>query len=151
MVSSTRRTYSPVQVQRTTIAHICFSSIGTIVLLWYGLSRPLEPIQIAGLVLAIAAFVLWATARVQLGSSFSLQPKAKALVTSGIYSRIRNPIYAFGAMWIAGLILAVGKPLWLVVLLLLIPMQMARAKREARVLEEKFGEDYREYRRRTWF
>jgi protein-S-isoprenylcysteine O-methyltransferase Ste14 len=36
-------------------------------------------------------------------------------------------------------------------LLLLIPLQVWRARNEARVLEEKFGEEYREYRRRTWF
>ena len=36
-------------------------------------------------------------------------------------------------------------------LLVVIPMQIFRARREARVLEEKFGEEYREYRRRTWF
>jgi protein-S-isoprenylcysteine O-methyltransferase Ste14 len=33
----------------------------------------------------------------------------------------------------------------------LIPMQIVRARKEARVLEEKFGEEYRAYRARTWF
>jgi protein-S-isoprenylcysteine O-methyltransferase Ste14 len=139
------------QVQRSAIAHICFSSIGTIVLVWYGLSRPLELSETLGLILAIWAFILWATARVQLGSSFSVQPEARALVTRGIYSRIRNPIYVFGAMWIAGLVLVIGKPFWLLILLLLLPMQVVRARRESRVLEEKFGAEYREYRRMTWF
>lgn len=54
-------------------------------------------------------------------------------------------------LWIAGLILAIGRPWWLLILLVLAPMQMVRARKEARVLEEKFGEEYREYRRRTWF
>ena len=119
--------------------------------MWFALSRPLEPAQIAGLALSMAAFLLWAAARIQLGSSFSVRPKAKALVTRGIYSRIRNPIYVFGMMWIAGLVLTVGKPSWLLILVLLIPMQIIRARREGRVLEEKFGEAYREYRRKTWF
>jgi len=30
-------------------------------------------------------------------------------------------------------------------------MQIGRAHREAAVLETKFGDDYREYRKRTWF
>jgi protein-S-isoprenylcysteine O-methyltransferase Ste14 len=33
----------------------------------------------------------------------------------------------------------------------LIPMQAWRSRVEARVLEEKFGADYLEYKKRTWF
>jgi protein-S-isoprenylcysteine O-methyltransferase Ste14 len=33
----------------------------------------------------------------------------------------------------------------------LIPVQMMRARSEAKVLEEKFGEEYRRYRAGTWF
>jgi protein-S-isoprenylcysteine O-methyltransferase Ste14 len=40
---------------------------------------------------------------------------------------------------------------FLLALLVIIPVQILRARRESRVLEEKFGEEYREYRRRTWF
>jgi protein-S-isoprenylcysteine O-methyltransferase Ste14 len=36
-------------------------------------------------------------------------------------------------------------------LVVVIPIQIFRAGREGRVLGEKFGEEYREYRRRTWF
>ncbi len=139
------------KTEGTTIAHIVVSSLGTILVIWYGLSRPITTVRALGLALAILAFVLWATARRQLGASFSVQPRAKALVTRGIYSRIRNPIYLFGMFWITGLILAVGRPWWLLILLVLLPMQRARARKEALVLEEKFGEDYRAYNRRTWF
>lgn len=120
-------------------------------LVWYCLTQPLAGLQEFGLALTIAAFLLWATARLQLGASFSVKPQAKALVTRGIYSRIRNPIYTFGLLWIVGLIFAVGHPAWLLILLALVPMQIVRAKREARVLEEKFGEEYRAYRDNTWF
>lgn len=119
--------------------------------MWYCLGRPLTYVQEFGLALAIAAFFLWATARAQLGKSFSVSPRAKGLVTRGIYSRIRNPIYTFGMLWIVGLILAVAHPLWLLILLVLIPMQLVRARREAQVLEAKFGEEYRAYRAKTWF
>jgi protein-S-isoprenylcysteine O-methyltransferase Ste14 len=94
---------------------------------------------------------LWTTARIQLGRSFSIAPKATALVTRGIYSKIRNPIYVFSATWIAGLALALGKPIALLLVIPIIPMQAARARRESRVLEAKFGEEYRDYRRKTWF
>ena len=40
---------------------------------------------------------------------------------------------------------------FLLFFLAVIPVQIFRARREARVLEEKFGEEYRVYRRGTWF
>jgi protein-S-isoprenylcysteine O-methyltransferase Ste14 len=86
-----------------------------------------------------------------LGRSFSIAPKATALVTNGIYSRIRNPIYVSGMFFIGGAILMMGQPVGLVIFLVLIPLQIIRARREAAVLEARFGDEYREYRKRTWF
>jgi len=92
-----------------------------------------------------------AVARYQLGRSFSIRPEARQLVTHGIYSKIRNPIYVFGAALFAGFILVLHHPgLWLLWVAIAI-MQIIRAHREARVLEAAFGEAYREYRRKTWF
>ena len=89
--------------------------------------------------------------RYTLGRSFSVAPKATELVTSGIYSRIRNPIYVAGVIFLLGLVLIVGRPELLAVLLVIVAMQILRARREAAVLEAKFGDAYREYRKRTWF
>jgi protein-S-isoprenylcysteine O-methyltransferase Ste14 len=92
-----------------------------------------------------------ATARYQLGKSFSVTAKAHQLVTHGIYSKIRNPIYVFGGIMLAGFVLVLHRPVLWLVLLALIVMQTLRARREARVLEAAFGDAYREYRRKTWF
>ena len=130
---------------------ILVAGAGSGYLFGYLLQLPLTPMRLTGTILATVSFVLWATARVQLGKSFSVQPKAVAIVSRGIYSKIRNPIYVFSALWITGFILALGRPTWLLVLVLLIPIQVMRAKREARLLEDTFGDAYREYRKRTWF
>jgi protein-S-isoprenylcysteine O-methyltransferase Ste14 len=92
-------------------------------------------------------------ARYTLGESFSIKAKATKLVTTGIYSRIRNPIYVSGVILIVGLVVMVRRSaLWLVpAIVILIPTQIIRARREARVLEAKFGDEYRQYRERTWF
>ena len=92
-----------------------------------------------------------ATARYQLGKSFSVSAKAHQLVTHGIYSKIRNPIYVSGGVMLAGIVLVLHRPVLWLVLLALIVMQTLRARREARVLEAAFGDAYREYRRKTWF
>ncbi len=113
--------------------------------------QSLNWMSFCGLALAVPSFLLWLTARVQLGGSFSVRARATELVTHGIYSRIRNPIYVFGTLFVAGFILIMGRPIWLLLAMALIPMQVVRARKEARVLEEKFGEQYRLYRARTWF
>ncbi len=89
--------------------------------------------------------------RYTLGKSFSVRAKATALVTTGIYSRIRNPIYVAGAVLLIGVAIMLWKLYLLWLLLVIVPMQIWRARRDARVLEEKFGEEYRVYRQRTWF
>jgi len=108
-------------------------------------------LQIVGLCLLLGGFVLWTVARFQLGSSFSVSAQARHLVTGGLYSRIRNPIYVFGSCVIAGTILMVGRPIYLLIFVIVIPLQLWRAQKEARVLEEKFGDEYRRYRAGTWF
>jgi protein-S-isoprenylcysteine O-methyltransferase Ste14 len=86
-----------------------------------------------------------------LGRSFAIKPEARQLVTRGLYSKIRNPIYVFGALLISGVVLLLHRPrLWLLVIAVVI-MQIVRAHQEARILETAFGESYREYRRKTWF
>ena len=104
-----------------------------------------------GLLLALTGLAGVILARYTLGRSFSVVPKATALVTTGIYSRIRNPIYVSGEIFLVGMVLVVGRPKLLIILVLLVPLQIFRARREAAVLEAKFGDEYREYRKRTWF
>jgi protein-S-isoprenylcysteine O-methyltransferase Ste14 len=120
-------------------------------LLWKDHPAEWGAMPIAGLCLLVAGFVLWTLARFQLGKSLAVTAQAKQLVTRGPYSKIRNPIYVFASVAIAGLILVVGRPVWLLVFVIAIPLQLWRAQVEARVLEAKFGEEYRRYRARTWF
>ena len=102
-----------------------------------------------GLLVVGTVFVL--LARMQLGGSFSILPRAKKLVTRGLYSRIRNPIYTFGTVAIAGMLLILQIPKLWILLVVLVAIQIFRAGREARVLEARFGEEYRAYRKHTWF
>lgn len=72
-----------------------------------------------GMAIAAIGISLWALARVQLGSSFSVSPQARRLVTTGLYSKFRNPIYLFGGVRIVGLLVALGNWTLLVVFLAL--------------------------------
>jgi protein-S-isoprenylcysteine O-methyltransferase Ste14 len=113
--------------------------------------QPMTPVRVAGICLMISGLALWLVAQFQLGDSFSVQPKARHLVTHGIYSRIRNPIYVFSTILLVGAVLFTERFGMLVIVLAVAVMQVLRTRAEAKVLEEKFGDEYREYRRKTWF
>jgi protein-S-isoprenylcysteine O-methyltransferase Ste14 len=106
---------------------------------------------ITGMIVATAGYVLWIVARLQLGKSFTARVEARELVTTGLYSKFRNPIYFFSTMGIFAMCLAMrwyGPGVGFVVFSSI--FQWARARKEAEILEAKFGDAYRQYRARTW-
>jgi protein-S-isoprenylcysteine O-methyltransferase Ste14 len=112
---------------------------------------PWTPLRITGAVMAVLGLLFLTVARLQLGNSFSVTPQAKRLVTHGLYSRIRHPVYIFGWLAISGFILYMNQPRFLLLMALLVPMQVARARAEEKVLAQHFGEAYTTYRAGTWF
>ena len=110
-----------------------------------------RPRFVIGLALVVPSFFLWALARHQLGDAFTPRAEARRLVTHGLYARIRHPIYFFAECMSIGIIIFLGLPLLLLVWVPAVIWQISRARRESRVLEARFGEEYRRYRRQTWF
>jgi protein-S-isoprenylcysteine O-methyltransferase Ste14 len=120
--------------------------------IWVAIKIPVSPRYVIGMAIATTGFFLWMLARYQLGKSFTVTAQAKALVTTGLYSKIRNPIYFFGGVAFFGVFLAWGNPYSLVgFLALYFAMQILRAKKESALLEEAFGDEYRRYKASTWF
>lgn len=109
------------------------------------------PVKMAGAALALFSVVMLAVARLQLGASFAIKAKAKTLVTTGIYSRIRNPIYVFGWLFLFGMATVLENWLLLGISVLLIPVQLYRARKEEAVLSAAFGQQYARYKAGTWF
>lgn len=104
-----------------------------------------------GIALIIPSFVLLIVAIFQLGSSFAVTPMAKELVTKGLYSKIRHPIYLFGTSVFIGMALVVHGITLYVFSAILLVRNLWRARQENRVLEEKFGDTYRTYCKHVWF
>ena len=52
---------------------------------------------------------------------------------------------------IAGFFIAIHRPVLIFFLVILTPIQIIRARKESKVLEEKYGDEYRQYERNTWF
>lgn len=133
------------------IITLAIIAVGLMLFLWRAVQLPWTPYRIIGLAIAMPALLLLVLARLQLGRAFSVRAKASNLVTTGLYSRIRNPIYVFGALIFLGIIIWTGRPWLLLILAVLVPMQIFRARQESRVLEAKFGAEYLDYKRKTWF
>ncbi len=126
------------------VAYLAFFGLGLV-------AAPRATLSYVALTLSIACATLWLVARWQLGGAFSVAPEARSLVTRGLYSRIRHPIYVFGTLAFLLVVLALqgwsALIIWAVVLLI----QFGRAKREERILMGKFGEEYAAYSNQTWF
>lgn len=99
-----------------------------------------------------AIFVFWrAHADLGLNWSPSLEIREKhELITRGIYGVIRHPMYASQWLWV------IAQPLllqnWLagvVNLVIFIPFYFMRVKAEEALMLDSFGEQYREYMKKT--
>jgi protein-S-isoprenylcysteine O-methyltransferase Ste14 len=109
------------------------------------------PVKLCAAAVAGVAFVLLVVARLQLGGSFTVQAKARRLVTTGLYAKIRNPIYVFSALLLVAMAVVLSNWVLLGLIAILIPVQRMRAHREETVLAEAFGEKYARYKAGTWF
>jgi protein-S-isoprenylcysteine O-methyltransferase Ste14 len=98
----------------------------------------MNPITLAGILLAVVSFSLALIARAQLGKSFAFTPRATELVTHGVYSRIRNPMYVFLDLTVAGIAMAVHFWYLACILLVLVPIQIRQSRKEGKLLQEKF-------------
>lgn len=108
-------------------------------------------LEYVGLLIGLASFILWIVSRIQLGKNFSALPTAKGLVTHGLYSKIRNPMYVFSSLSILGAVLPSRSPFQYFLLTLLVIVQIIRSVKEETVLKRKFGKKYIEYKSHTWF
>jgi protein-S-isoprenylcysteine O-methyltransferase len=104
------------------------------------------------MVLFGAGFAGRASALRKLGRSYSLYidpAPTEALRTGGIYGRIRHPVYAFYLL--ETLALAIIRPnlvSW-IALALIVSATAWRIREEERVLLARYGEEYRDYMKRT--
>ncbi|HEX6162180.1 MAG TPA: isoprenylcysteine carboxylmethyltransferase family protein [Vicinamibacterales bacterium] len=106
---------------------------------------------IAGIAMYVAATLLFLSAleaarRVPMPRTFVVDPMPTALVTSGPFAIIRHPFYlAYSIAWLAAPVATHG-PFITLFALIAIGMYAVAARREERLLEDRFGEAYRAYK-----
>ena len=104
---------------------------------------------------ALSIFVLWLFYRTHrdLGRNWSISLDVReqhSLVTTGIYARIRHPMYT--AFWLMGVVQLLLLPNWIAGpagLVAFCVLFFGRVRREEEMMISAFGDEYRSYMRRT--
>ena len=98
-----------------------------------------------GLTFFIIGFFLFILSHVKIRGQ-----KTDKLITTGIYSKIRHPMYLGFIIWIIGLPIFMNAAFTLASAIIWVPHILYWRSSEERLLAKK-SEDYQEYKKKTWF
>ena len=112
----------------------------------------IRPLVYVGLSVGAVGVLLWIAAMWSLGSSLAVLPGTNQLVTKGVYRIFRHPIYIGIILTLTGLFLACGSvPCLVYMILVVVPLNIYRAREEEKVLLEQLGSAYQQYKDSTLF
>ncbi|MBU3923206.1 isoprenylcysteine carboxylmethyltransferase family protein [Patescibacteria group bacterium] len=106
---------------------------------------------IMGIIIFIISIVLWFLAKRQLGKVFQVKVEAKTIIKKGLYSKFRHPIYLFSSLTYLGVLISFWNLYLILPYIALVVFQIVRARREENVFIHRFGNEYREYMKKTLF
>jgi protein-S-isoprenylcysteine O-methyltransferase Ste14 len=120
---------------------------------WVWTRLPLgELVKWLGIIIAIAPlfYLVWVHQHLDTQWSIALElQEDHKLITSGPYSRVRHPMYLGIFVYTAGLILIASDLLVFVFFAFSIWVNYRRIPSEEEMMIEQFGDEYREYMKRT--
>ena len=98
--------------------------------------------------MAVGLALIFVARRTFLAAGTNVEPwkPSMAIVTTGVFAWLRNPMYVGGTAFLLGLAILLASD-WMVVMtvVLALILHFGVVKREERYLEAKFGEPYRKY------
>jgi len=116
-----------------------------------------SPFSYAGAALAAPGIVMivWSRRAFQaVGTPITPFTESTALIRHGLYRWTRNPMYLAGVLLVSGVALLLGSVMPLLIAVgFFVILQEGFIRHEERLLEHRFGHEYRNYRRsvRRWF
>lgn len=111
----------------------------------------IEILFLFGSILSIIGLVVWWFGKITLHDAFTSMPKANRIIKNGIYSKIRHPIYAGLSIMLMGWMFLFHNWIAYTICGITIITLIIRAYFEEKILTEKFGKAYINYRKNTWF
>ena len=116
----------------------------------FGMPDLNTPVSITVFVLGLIIFVLSVKTFKENEQSPSVHASQPKVLRTGIYGYSRNPIYVAASLWLVSVSLYFDN-VWMLIMLapLLIFMTSQVIKKEEAYLEGKFGDDYRDYKKKV--
>ncbi|PIN77888.1 hypothetical protein COV15_01180 [Candidatus Woesearchaeota archaeon CG10_big_fil_rev_8_21_14_0_10_34_12] len=106
------------------------------------------PIKIMGVILVLTLIILEKISHISHKQAHAGAEKIKKLVTTGIYSKIRHPIYLGWIIFNIGAFLIIENFQSLVIALIFTLVWYLEARQEERFMEKKF-KNYKKYKEKT--
>ena len=110
-------------------------------------------IYFIGLIINITGLFIWWSAKITLAENWDAgyaQPKIKKLVTRGIYSKIRHPLYLGINLTLIGLSLIHLNIFLIIPSVIIVIYFFWRMKIETNFLIKTLGKEYLNYKKKTW-
>ncbi|PIZ51775.1 hypothetical protein COY27_02530 [Candidatus Woesearchaeota archaeon CG_4_10_14_0_2_um_filter_33_13] len=104
-----------------------------------------------GIGFMVIGLLIWWIGKLNLDDAFHSGIKPKRLVQTGIYSKIRHPIYIGLVLTLFGWSVYLLSIMWLGVTISTLFVMILRAYKEERALFRKYGKRFIAYKLKTWF
>ncbi|MFC1802692.1 methyltransferase family protein [Thermoproteota archaeon] len=112
-----------------------------------------SPLNIIGVTMFIIGLIISISAHMTINTNYSWTLEIReghTLVENGLYKYVRHPIYLGTFIRVIAIPIYASSFSGFLLGLLSIPVLNYRIRLEERMLVEEFGEEYKQYRERTW-
>jgi protein-S-isoprenylcysteine O-methyltransferase Ste14 len=111
-----------------------------------------EYLRTIGFIICTIGVIFIIAGIITLGEYFTTSIIPKGLVTTGIYSKIRHPMFTGAILVYIGIVVIFQSIIgFLLVIFILIPFFIYSAIEEEKILSEKFKDKYTAYKKKTFF
>jgi protein-S-isoprenylcysteine O-methyltransferase Ste14 len=109
-------------------------------------------IKYIGIMLCYIGLIIFLLALISFGKAWRIgidENNSNELVTGGIFKYSRNPIFLFMNLYFIGIMLIYPNIIFVIITICTVMGLHLQIVREEKFLQNKFGEEYREYKRKT--
>ncbi len=130
------------------ITPLIFTIVATYIVTIYWQNNKLNYLGLAILSLGL---LIWWIGKLNLDDAFNSGITPLKFVTTGIYSKIRHPLYIGVCLTLLGFAVFIPSIIWLGVFATTFCVLVIKAHLEEKKLFEKYGKKYMKHKKKTWF